>query len=106
MASGHLLRGYAGLLQILLSQPGDPARAAAAHARRRSYCAAELRNRNEHDALARIFGFEFARHYLEEFLFKTEPQAGTRLSGKHFLAIENPKAKNSTNRIRNRTNRR
>jgi hypothetical protein len=72
-ATCQFLRDYARLLGNPRPLAADPARAAAADARRHSYCAAEIRNRKEHDALARLFGAEFARLYLEGFLFAPEP---------------------------------
>lgn len=62
-AAAALIAGYADLARA----PGEaplPDRAGAAHRRRRAWQAAELDNRREHDALARLFGADVAARYL------------------------------------------
>ena len=77
-AAAQLLRSSAPLFSGAGAAPPaapDPARAAAASARSLAWRRAELENRKEHDALARIFGAEPARRYAEDFLFAA-PAAG------------------------------
>ena len=71
-ATAQLLRASAALFSAAGAPHApapDPARAAAASARSLAWRRAELGNRKEHDALARIFGAEPARRYAEDFLF-------------------------------------
>jgi hypothetical protein len=65
VAIDQFLHSTADLLAQPLGQPPPPAAAA----RRSGWLAAERRNRKEHNALANIFGPDFARRYLDEFLF-------------------------------------
>lgn len=77
-ATAHLLHASAALLGPAAHlDSGDRERAAAVQARNRAWRRAELQNRKEHNALARIFGAEFARRYGEEFLFAPPPDIST-----------------------------
>lgn len=62
-AAADLVDAYGDLARAP-SEPPAPESALAAHRRRRAWQAAELDNRREHDALARLFGADAAARFL------------------------------------------